>query len=189
MEVSAQAVAILVFSFRAPALKSLSARVLKHLPDRGRIGKTRGRKHRCISKKRWPEARVFRASPGSLPASPLGIRVPEVLAQNALLAGTLAVIWWARRRECRYAGRVFLVWWSAGFRNHRPEARVFRASPRWMLWSPCKQGISEAPARNYFIYTGFNGTPRKCPIHAGFRAPPSHIPFKSGWPGCSFYRR
>ena len=176
MKVSAQAVAILVFSFRAPALKSLSARVLKHLPDRGRIGKTRGRKHRCISKKRWPEARVFRASPGSLPASPLFIRVPEVLAQNALLAGTLAVIWWARRRECRYAGRVFLVWWSAGFRNHRPEARVFRASPRGMLWIPCKQGISGRHAR-------------KRPIHAGFRAPPSHIPFKSGWPGCSFYRR
>mgnify|MGYP001697404866 CR=1 FL=1 len=82
MKVSAQAVAILVFSFRAPALKSLSARVLKHLPDRGRIGKTRGRKHRCISKKRWPEARVFRASQGSLPASPLFIRVPEVLARR-----------------------------------------------------------------------------------------------------------
>ena len=175
MKVSAQAVAILVFSFRAPALKSLSARVLKHLPDRGRIGKTRGRKHRCISKKRWPEARVFRASPGSLPASPLFIRVPEVLAQNALLAGTLAVIWWARRRECRYAGRVFLVWWSTSFRNHSPEARVFRAFQRWFPETLV-----------------FRASPRRCPqtpYSRGFQSTPGHTPFKSGWPGCSFYRR
>ena len=38
--------------FRAPDLKSLFARVSEHLPDRGRIGKTRGWKRRCISKKR-----------------------------------------------------------------------------------------------------------------------------------------
>ena len=52
---------------RVPALKSFIRAGFGASPRQRRIGKTRGRKRRCISKKRWPEARVFRASPRGMP--------------------------------------------------------------------------------------------------------------------------
>ena len=48
-----------------------------------------------------------------------------------------------------------------------PEAHVFRASPRGMLWGPYKKGISAPPALKPFIYKGSGGACLQTPYPHG----------------------
>ena len=78
-----------------------------------------------------------------------------------------AAIFWAPQKGC-------------------PQAHVFRVSPRRMLCSPCKQGISEHPPRKHPIYKGFRGAyPEIAYLHGVPGTYLEHL-YRRGFPGMSF---